>query len=1201
MPPLLLPPPLLPPPLLPPPLLPAPRAACTATPQATCAGPSEPCIYDPACTDPHDPRHAGGLGCNAGGRGQSCRFCDFGGFLPCEQSPPASPPPSSGELLLLDDGSALSLREDMEAQEFALRLLALTIFGSGVLMALGFCFYLGRLRRQARRNKKLAEDEDVIRMSGVCGSRSNMFADAAWLTAPSSADDADPEDGDENSFSRGLSSCMLEGAARDTSRPSVALPGSDGPATTEASRTTAQSGIKSNHTRKRASLGLVDALGGSSKTSAAAGGHRKAPVLLIKWKDIQLSGSSCADDGSTRAAATREGARPTGSCKAALQRCESLQTIHAKERRFGDYTHEQEQRFPGDPLVVLSTGDAYAATVTRMRRVYMLHSVERAASRETLRQLLREVTKLRTLSHPALLHSFAVVSDHPYGELALLSELATASLSSVLDHPPQNLELTWANGLLAIATDVAAGLAYLHSRGLHHGRLFLFNVLLTFKWKAKLAEAALDGYLHASHGGLGDAGGYELLPSSHGEHGNRLKAAAVLYLPPEKCSGQVAVAQRKRLAAVRASNAAARECDTNSSCAPQQSTSVAMALCRGSLISGVAQRRPTAPTAGSAKGETMDSTKEAGKRPTVSLGAARRVSAFARRTSAAAAATRATQPEVGAGGSPATEAMAPLGRLASSEAALSEINSASESTAPITARSAMAAAASRLEEAKKMAEFAEQRGDAWAFGAFLCSLALHQRRQRQQSAFQRRKAEKQAVSATDVDGDAQQTAAQKKSTAFGFTSTRGHQSKRPSLLKTGSLGNLCRGLGGGTTSTKREGAPSTHRETLLARLAAHATPRGARHDADTLRQQREARAKALRESHQQETLHRREATRKTRVERESTRASRHNHRRVRRLNRDDMEGWDEDGEQHVKERPGRFTERITSAGSELTVDGWSAASGSVRSTDGDTESSADAQPPGSPRALPPILSGRPALPPSAPPSPPAAHEQGEKRAADVVAVLTSRASRTSRATRTSGRDSSTNFEDGADATTTTPYVLMLRVCQGLVSPLDGVTAACCPKPLLRLATQCCVLQPSARPTLASALEQLQGDVLHAVDASAIAGARRPTQPLSGWHETAEVEARCASTPPVADSGAAASAAATSPAVLEAPAASESTADACARRSSVQASALPAPVMANSRRGPSLRRPGRRARVNQPAVSSIAGATSSFDPDHHLCV
>ena len=63
----------------------------------------------------------------------------------------------------------------------------------------------------------------------------------------------------------------------------------------------------------------------------------------------------------------------------------------------------------------------------------------------------------------------------------------------------------------------------------------------------------------------------------------------------------------------------------------------------------------------------------------------------------------------------------------------------------------------------------------------------------------------------------------------------------------------------------------------------------------------------------------------------------------------------------------------------------------------------------------------------------------------------------------------------------TPYLLMLRVCQGKASPLDGVTPSCCPRPLLQLATQCCALAPEERPDLAAVLEQLQDKVpLHSV-------------------------------------------------------------------------------------------------------------------------
>ena len=67
-----------------------------------------------------------------------------------------------------------------------------------------------------------------------------------------------------------------------------------------------------------------------------------------------------------------------------------------------------------------------------------------------------------------------------------------------------------------------------------HGRLFLFNVFVTSAWRAKLSEYALDPYLKLTRGGLGEAGGYDLLPSE--QH----PANSVLFLSPEKCSGKMA-------------------------------------------------------------------------------------------------------------------------------------------------------------------------------------------------------------------------------------------------------------------------------------------------------------------------------------------------------------------------------------------------------------------------------------------------------------------------------------------------------------------------------------------------------------------------------------------------------------------------------------------------------------------------------------
>ena len=88
----------------------------------------------------------------------------------------------------------------------------------------------------------------------------------------------------------------------------------------------------------------------------------------------------------------------------------------------------------------------------------------------------------------------------------------------------------------------------------------------------------------------------------------------------------------------------------------------------------------------------------------------------------------------------------------------------------------------------------------------------------------------------------------------------------------------------------------------------------------------------------------------------------------------------------------------------------------------------------------------------------------------------------------------------------TAYVLMLRLCQDKVSPLDGVTPSCCPRPLLQLATQCCARDPEERPSLTAVLEQLHGKVLRSIDEAAYSagvGARRPLTALEGWRDAAE--------------------------------------------------------------------------------------------------
>ena len=122
-------------------------------------------------------------------------------------------------------------------------------------------------------------------------------------------------------------------------------------------------------------------------------------------------------------------------------------------------------RFTLPPLVMLATGNARMAMFKPQRQSFMLHSVVHAASLKMLEDVLLEAAELHKLEpHPNLLPLRAVVTDQPWGEVGLLSELTTGSLATLLDTSP--VELTWVNGLLSLATDVAKGLAHLHGLGL---------------------------------------------------------------------------------------------------------------------------------------------------------------------------------------------------------------------------------------------------------------------------------------------------------------------------------------------------------------------------------------------------------------------------------------------------------------------------------------------------------------------------------------------------------------------------------------------------------------------------------------------------------------------------------------------------------------------------------------------------------------
>ena len=321
----------------------------------------------------------------------------------------------------------------LDADTFMARLM-FGVIGSAI--AVFICITCYDVRRKDRRvqayARSRAEHDAPINRSFVCGS--SQTTAAQWL-----------EHGDRNAQPRRQSDAQLQQYRQQMGSPadaqqlpqqSVACIPSETALDVACSRSIPISpGGKSRFQQRFAVRSFVDSTGTSTAQHAGA-----TALPLFGWNRIRLSGP------------------PSLSCVTAEASADDGTTEH-------QIIQVDANRFASPPLVVLATGDARVASVESLRQCFMLHSVVRAASAEVLENVLLEAAELRKLEpHPSLLRLFAVVSDQPCGEVGLLSELTTGSLASLLDTSP--VRLTWANGLLALATDVAAGLEHLHGLGL---------------------------------------------------------------------------------------------------------------------------------------------------------------------------------------------------------------------------------------------------------------------------------------------------------------------------------------------------------------------------------------------------------------------------------------------------------------------------------------------------------------------------------------------------------------------------------------------------------------------------------------------------------------------------------------------------------------------------------------------------------------
>ena len=531
-----------------------------------------------------------------------------------------------------------------------------------------------------------------------------------------------------------------------------------------------------------------------------------------------------------------------------------------------------------------------------------------------------------------------------------------------------------------------------------HGRLFLYNVMISSTWRAKLSEYALNPYLKLTRGALESAGGYDALPSQ--QH----PANSVLFLSPEKCSGRMAAIVQPRRLPITAEPTACRR-------------GWASDLRRLARSSRATQRSTFASIA----------------------------------PSEAQPAEPKTTPTTDAHGS---------------------VTMGDEATAP-GARSgspaSLAGCSSAFLEAKTQGTrwIGEQRADVWAFGSLLASLALHEKRAKEHSfqcrkehSFRRRKMINDQL-ADDMwygweDGDgfskdqpgrctsrsklAAATSLPKPAAAVSAAAGRPLSRRNPSVeRKFKALGELSRLL---KSSRVSSGSCSDHSESNATDApppsAPPSPPEKSPADADVsvlphvVANQTSAEEWSL----------------------ERPRAEIKEAARIQLLAAVDLR---------------RQQDRVMFFPALQRAITW------------EPEGAAESD------SVPDLTLNRSV----------SALQFGP-------AATAYRRVRLNRTLKPGAQPANAKEAANAPLVPPTRYMLMLRLCQGKVSPLDGVTLSYCPRPLLQLATRCCIHNPEERPGLAAVLEQLQDKVLLSVDPAAHGvGARRPLPALEGWRDAAE--------------------------------------------------------------------------------------------------
>ena len=113
---------------------------------------------------------------------------------------------------------------------------------------------------------------------------------------------------------------------------------------------------------------------------------------------------------------------------------------------------------------------------------------DKESSVQLLANMLREHDAMMGLRHPNVVLLLGIATDH-VRRVGIVLELLEISLLELLHDIAEYKEFrTWHASLLSIASDVAKGVAYLHSNNVLHRNLKPGNVLLSDSWVAKVAD-----------------------------------------------------------------------------------------------------------------------------------------------------------------------------------------------------------------------------------------------------------------------------------------------------------------------------------------------------------------------------------------------------------------------------------------------------------------------------------------------------------------------------------------------------------------------------------------------------------------------------------------------------------------------------------------------------------------------------------------